>query len=133
MLLPFDCSSNCQQSNTTKPNTTTNMTTTVNKVDNFLEAFPNKMLVTPSGLQIPPNAVHMTPGLMNLAILRGEFTIPSLIPLASPTLLNTNMLSDLNPLLLRNSGPILPGSTNTPLRKPSTKQLNGLLPLLGIL
>ena len=36
-------------------------------------------LVTPPGPQIPPNAVHMTPGLMNLAILRGEFTTPSLI------------------------------------------------------
>ena len=36
-------------------------------------------LVTPPGPQIPPNTVHMTPGLMNLAILRGEFTTPSLI------------------------------------------------------
>ena len=90
-------------------------------------------LVTPPGLQITPNAVHMTPELMNLAILRGEFTTPSLIPLASPTLLNTNMLSKLNPLILRNSGPILAVSTNTPLRKPSTKPLNWLLPPLGIL
>ena len=32
------------------------------------------------------------------------------------------MLSHLNPLTLRSSGPILAGSTNTPLRKPSTKQ-----------
>ena len=90
-------------------------------------------LVTAPGPQIPPNTVHMTPGLMNLAILRGEFTTPSLIPLANPTLLNTNMLSNLNPLILKSSGPILAGSTNTPLRKPSTKPLNGLLPPLGIL
>ena len=59
-------------------------------------------------------------------------TIPSLIPLASPTLLNTNMLSKLNPLILRSSGPILARSTNTPLRRPSTKPLNGLLLPLGI-
>ena len=59
--------------------------------------------------------------------LKGEFTIPSLIPLASPNLLNTIMLSKLNPLILRNSGPILAGSTNTPLKKPSPKPLNGLL------
>ena len=32
-----DCSSDCQQSNTT-------MTTTINKVDDFLEAFPNKVI-----------------------------------------------------------------------------------------
>ena len=32
-----------------------------------------------------------------------------------------------NPLTLRSSGPILAGSINTPLRKPSTKPLNGLL------
>ena len=31
------------------------------------------------------------------------------------------MLSPLNPLTLRGSGPILAGSTNTPLRKPSNK------------
>ena len=42
-------------------------------------------------------------------------------------------IKKLNPLILRNSGPILAGSTNTPLRKPSTKPLNGLLPPLGIL
>ena len=90
-------------------------------------------LVAPPEPQIPPNAVHMTPGLMNLAIFMGEFTTPSLIPLATPTLLNTNMLSKLNPLILRNSGPILAGSTNIPLRKPSTKPHNGLLPPLGIL
>ena len=90
-------------------------------------------LVTPPGPQIPPNAVHMTPGLMNLAIVREEFTTPSLIPLATSTLLNTNMLSKLNPLILKSSGPILDGSTNIPLRKPSTKLLNGLLPPLGIL
>ena len=58
---------------------------------------------------------------------------PSLIPLANPTLLNTNMLSKLNPLSLSNSGPILAGSTSTPLRKPSTKPHNGLFPPLGIL
>ena len=63
---------------------------------------------------------------MNLEILRGEFSIPS-----SPTLLSTNMLSPLNLLTLKNSGPILAGSTNTPLRKPSTKPLNGLLLPLG--
>ena len=68
----------------------------------------------------PSNVVHMTPGLVNLAIFRGEFTTPSLI-LATPVFLNTNMLSRLNPLILRNSGPILAGSTNTPMRKPSTK------------
>ena len=39
------------------------------------------------------------------------------IPLTSPTLLSTNMLSQLNPLTLRSSVPILAGSTNTPLRK----------------
>ena len=33
----------------------------------------------------------------------------------------------LNPLTLRSSGPILAGSTNTPLRKPSTEPFNGLL------
>ena len=53
---------------------------------------------------------------------KGEFSIPS-----SPTLLNTNMLSPLNPLTLRSSGLILAGSINTPLRNPSTKPLNGLL------
>ena len=90
-------------------------------------------LVTPSGPQIPPNAMHMTLGLMNLANLRGEFTTLSLIPLANPILLNTTMLSKLNPLILKSSGPILDGSTNIPLRKPSTKPLNGLLPPLGIL
>ena len=30
--------------NTTQVNTATNMTTTVNKVDDFLEAFPNKVI-----------------------------------------------------------------------------------------
>ena len=54
--------------------------------------------------------------------LRGEFSIPS-----SPPLLSTNMLSPLNPLTLRSPGLILAGSINTPLRKPSTKPLNGLL------
>ena len=83
-------------------------------------------LVTPPGPQTLPYAVTMTPGYMNLAILWGEFSIPS-----SPTLLNTNMLSPLNPLTLRSSGPILAGSINTPLRKPSTKPLNGLLLPLG--
>ena len=58
---------------------------------------------------------------MNLAILRGEFSIPS-----SPPLLTTNILSPLNPLTLRSSGLILAGSINTPLRKPSTKPLNVL-------
>ena len=90
-------------------------------------------LVTSPGLQIPPNVVHRTPGLMNLAIVLGEFITPSLIRMASPTFLNTNMLSKLNPLILRNSGPILAGSTNTPLRNPSTKPLNQLLLPLGIL
>ena len=42
------------------------------------------------------------PELMTLAILRGEFTTPSLIPLAIRTFLNTNMLSKLNLLILRN-------------------------------
>ena len=83
-------------------------------------------LVTPPGPQTLPYSVPMTPGLMNLAILRGEFSIPS-----SPTLLNINMLSPLNPLTLRGSGPILAGSTNTPLRRPLTKPLNGLLLPLG--
>ena len=73
-------------------------------------------LVTPPGPQIPPNTVYMTPGLMNLAIIRGEFTTPSLTPLATPTLLNTNMLSKLISLIMKNSGPILDGSTNIPLR-----------------
>ena len=55
---------------------------------------------------------------------------PTLFKIAQHTLLNTNMIYKLNPLILRSSGPILPGSTNTPLRKPSTKPLNGqLLPL----
>ena len=58
--------------------------------------------------------------------LRGEFSIPS-----PPTLLSTNMLSPLNPLTLRSSGPTLAGSTNTPLKNPSTKPLNGLLLPLG--
>ena len=53
-------------------------------------------LETPPGLQTLPVSVPMKPGLMNLAILRGEFSIPS-----SATLLNTNMLSPLNPLTLR--------------------------------
>ena len=35
--------------------------------------------------------------------------------LANPTLLNTNILSKLNPLILKSSGPILAGSTNAPL------------------
>ena len=74
----------------------------------------------------PSLAVPMTPGLMILAILRGEFSIHT-----SPTLLNINMLSPLNPLTLRDSGHILDGSTNTPLRKPFTKPLNGLLLPLG--
>ena len=49
---------------------------------------------------------------MNLAILRGEFSIP-----LSPTFLSTTMLSPLNPLTLRSSGSILAGSTNTQLSK----------------
>ena len=75
-------------------------------------------LVTPPGPQIPPNAVYMTPGLMNLAILRGEYTTPSLIPLATPEFLNKSMLSKLNPLILRNSDPTLAESANTPLKQP---------------
>ena len=90
-------------------------------------------LGTPPGLQIPPNVMNMTPGLMNLAFVRGEFTTISLIPLADPAWLTTTMLSNLNPLILKSSGPILAGSTNTPLRKVSRKPLNGLLPPLGIL
>ena len=81
---------------------------------------------TPPGLQTLPYSVPMTPGLMNLAILRGEFSIH-----LSPTWLNINMLSPLNPLTLRGSGPILDESTNTPLRKPFTKPLNGLFLPLG--
>ena len=70
-------------------------------------------LVTPHGPQIFPYSVPMTPRLMHLAILRGQFSIPS-----SPTsLLKTNMLSTLNPLTLKGSGPILAGSTNTLLKK----------------
>ena len=61
-------------------------------------------------------------------ILRGEFSIHS-----SPTLLNIIMLSPLNPFTLRGSGHILDGSTNTPLRNPFTKPLNGLLLPLGTL
>ena len=38
-------------------------------------------LVTPLGLQTLPYSVPMTPGLMNLAILRGKFSIPSSPPL----------------------------------------------------
>ena len=68
----------------------------------------------PTWAQILPNAVHMKPGLMNLAILRGESSIPLPIPQPSPPLLSTNMLSHLNPLTLRSLGPILAGSTNTP-------------------
>ena len=68
-------------------------------------------LGTPPGLQTLPYSVPMTPGLMNLAILRGEFGIHS-----SPTWLNINMLSPLTPLTLRDSGPILDGSTNTPFK-----------------
>ena len=83
-------------------------------------------LVTPPGLQTLPYSVLTTPGLMILAILRGEFSIHT-----SPTLLNINMLLPLNPLTLRGSGHILGGSTNTPLRKPFTKPLNGLLLPLG--
>ena len=83
-------------------------------------------LGTPPGLQTLPYSVPMTPGLMNLAILRGEFSIH-----LSPTWLNINMLSPLNPLTLRGSGPILDGSINAPLRKPFTKPLNGLLLPLG--
>ena len=64
---------------------------------------------------------------------RGEITISSPILLPSPTLLSTNMLSALNPLTLRSSGPILDGSTNTTLRQHSTKPLNGLLLPLGTL
>ena len=37
-------------------------------------------LGTLPGPPIPANAMHMTPGLMNLSILRGEFTTLSLIP-----------------------------------------------------
>ena len=66
------------------------------------------------------------PRIDDLAILRGEFSIHT-----SPTLLNINMLSPLNPLTLRGLGHILDGSTNTPLRKPFTKPLNGLLLPLG--
>ena len=43
---------------------------------------------------------------MNLAILWGEFNTPSSTPLLYPTLLSTNMISHLNPLTLRSSGPI---------------------------
>ena len=57
---------------------------------------------------------------------KGEFSIH-----LSPTWLNINMLSPLNSLTLRGSGPILDGSINTPLRKPFTKPLNGLFLLLG--
>ena len=64
---------------------------------------------------------------------KGKFTRPSPIPLPSPTLLTTNMVSQLNPLTLRSSDSILAGSTNTPLRKPSTKPINGLLLPLGTL
>ena len=108
--------------------------------DADLNTFPHVLLTglhegdpSPPGCQIPPNAVHMTPGMMNLAILRGEFTTRSLIPLATPTLLTTNRLSKLNPLILKSSGPISAKSTNIPLRKHSTKPLNGLLPQLGSL
>ena len=70
----------------------------------------------PHGPQIPPNAMYMTPGLMHLAILRGEFTTLSLIPQADPTWLTTNRLSKLNPLILKSSGPILAGLTNIQFR-----------------
>ena len=83
-------------------------------------------LGTPPGLQTLPFSVPMTPRLMNLAILRGDFSIH-----LSPTWLNISMLSPLNPLTLRGSGPILDGSTNPPLRKPFTKPLNGLFLPLG--
>ena len=80
----------------------------------------------PTWAQTLPYSVPMTPGLMILAILRGEFSTHT-----SPTLLNINMLLPLNPLTLRGSDHILDGSTNTPLRKPFTKPLNGLLLPLG--
>ena len=74
---------------------------------------------------------------MKLVILRGEFTIPSPIPLPSPTLLSTNMLSPLNPLTLRSSCPILAWSTKTSLsslpQNHSINPLNGLLLPLGTL
>ena len=81
----------------------------------------------------PSQCDSYDPRIDEFAFLRGEFTTLSLIPLETPTLLNTNMLSKLNPLILKSTDPILAGSTDIPLRKPSTKPLNGLLPPLGIL
>ena len=52
-------------------------------------------LATPPGPLIPRNVMNTIPGLMNLAILRGEFTTLSLIPLADLPWPTTNMLSKL--------------------------------------
>ena len=38
----------------------------------ILDYTPQPKLVTPPSLQIPPNAMHMTQGLMNLAIYFGR-------------------------------------------------------------
>ena len=83
----------------------------------------------------PDPSLHVAhdPRIDELVISRGECSIPSPNPMVFPTLLSTNMLSHLNPRTLRSSGPILAGSTNTPLRDPSTKPLNGLLLPLGTL
>ena len=58
-------------------------------------------LATPPVPLIPPNPMNVIPRLMNLAILRGEFTTLSLILLADPPWPTTNMLSKLNPLILK--------------------------------
>ena len=47
------------------------------QVITFLDEYALPQLVTPPGPQSPPNMMPMTPGLINMAILRGEFTILS--------------------------------------------------------
>ena len=81
----------------------------------------------------PSQCVAHAPRIDEYGSFEGRVYHTLTIALPSPTLLSTNMLSTLSPLTLRSSGPILAGSTNTPLRKPSIKPLNGLLLPLGTL
>ena len=86
----------------------------------------------PTWAQIPPNAVHMTPGLMNLAILRGEFTTPSLIPPGNSHIAQHKHAIKTQPIDFEKLRPYFGWVNKHTIRKPSTKPLNGLLPPLGI-
>ena len=91
------------------------------------------LLVTTTWAPDPSQHGAHDPRIDEFGNFKGKVHHPITHPPGKSNIAQHKQLSTLNPLILRSSVPILAGSTNTPLRTPSTKPLNGLLLPQGIL